>query len=112
MEKETYYISVGARGISKIKTGTPFELEIEATADEIRALRSIFNEMYNSDAMGFVRAHIPFLEYHNDMENDMIDRDLTNVYQMLYDLGKPETKQHIESMGILNSPDSDNHFTM
>lgn len=112
MEKETYYISVGARGISQIKTGTPFELEIEATSDEIRALRSIFDGMYNSDVMGFVRSHIPFLEYHNDSENDMIDRDLTNVYQMLYDLGKPETKQHIKSMGILNNLDSDNHFTM
>lgn len=112
MEKETYYISVGARGISKIKSGTPFELEIEATEDEVRALRGIFDEMYNADVTGFLRAHVPFFEYHHDRENDMMDRDLMNVYQMLYDLGKGETKQHIESMGILNNLDGENHSTM
>ncbi|MEC1771145.1 hydrolase [Schinkia azotoformans] len=112
MEKQTYYISVGSRGISQIKTGTPFELEIEATDDEIRALRGIFDEMYNADVMGFLRAHVPFWEYHNDRENDIIDRNLMNVYQMLYDLGKPETKQHIESMGILTNYDGENHSTM
>lgn len=112
MEKETYYISVGSRGISQIKTASPFELEIEATHEEIQALRGIFNEMYDADVMGFVRAHIPFMPYHNDHENDLIDWDLTNVYQMLYNLGKPKTKQHIESMGILNNLDGDNHSTM
>lgn len=112
MEKQTYYISVGSRGISQIKTATPFELEIEATEDEIRALRGIFDQMYTADVMGFLRAHVPFWEYHNDKENDMMDRDLMNVYQMLYDLGKPETKQHIESMGILNNLDGESHSTM
>ncbi|EKN63579.1 hypothetical protein [Schinkia azotoformans] len=112
MEKQTYYISVGSRGISQIKTGTPFELEIEATDEEIRALRGVFDEMYTADVSGFVRAHIPFLEYHNDPENDKMDRELMNVYQMLYDLGKTETKQHIESMGILTNLDGENHSTM
>lgn len=112
MEKNTYYISVGSREISQIKTASPFELEIEATEDEVRALREIFDEMYSADWMGFFRAHVPYVQYHYDRENDMIDRDLINVYQMLYDLGKPETKQHIESMGILNNFDDGSHSMM
>jgi len=110
MERKTYYISVGLREISQIKTASPFELEIEATEDEIRALREIFDEMYSAEWMGFLRAHVPYVQYHYDKENDMIDRDLINVYQMLYNLGKPETKQHIESMGILDNLDG--HSTM
>lgn len=105
MEKKTYYISVGSREISQMKTASPFELEIEATEDEIRRLREIFDEMYSADWMGFFRAHVPYVQYHFDKENDMIDQDLIKVYQMLYDLGKQETKQHIESMGILYNPD-------
>ncbi|HHW36546.1 MAG TPA: hydrolase [Bacillales bacterium] len=111
MEKQTYYISVGTRGISPIKTGSPFELEIEATDEEIRALRGTFNEIYTADVSGFIRAHIPFLGYHSDPENDTVDMELMNVYQMLYDLGKTETKQHIESMGILTNLDGENHST-
>ncbi|WP_458412149.1 hydrolase [Schinkia sp. CFF1] len=117
MEKSTYYISVGSREISKIKTASPFELEIEATENEIRTLREIFDEMYSADWMGFFRAHVPYVQYHYDRPNDQIDQNLTNVYQMLYELGKPETKQHIETMGILNRDDenyfgNDGHSTM
>ncbi|HHY72603.1 MAG TPA: hydrolase [Bacillus bacterium] len=103
MEKNAYYISVGSRGISQIETATPFELEIEATEDEIKALREIFNEMYSDDWVGFFRAHVPVVQYHHDQPNDLIDQNLINVYKMLHKLGTPETKQHIESMGVLNN---------
>lgn len=101
MEKNTYYISVGSRGISQIKSSSPFELEIEASEQEIRQLRELFDEMYSADWMGFFRAHVPYVQYHYDKENDMIDQGLYKAYSLLYELGKPETKHHIETMGIL-----------
>ena len=112
MEKKTYYISVGSRGISQIKTATPFELEIEATEDEIRTLRGMFDEVYSEDWVGFFRAHVPYMQYHFDRPNDSIDNGLQNVYKMLYELGNPETRRHIESMGILNNHNSEGHSTM
>ncbi|WP_017756189.1 hypothetical protein [Calidifontibacillus oryziterrae] len=104
MGKETYYISVGSREISRSKTSSPFELEIEANETEIRQLRELFDEMYAADWMGFFRAHVPYVQYHYDKENDMIDEGLYKVYKKLYELGKPETKRHIETMGVIDDP--------
>jgi hypothetical protein len=41
------------------------------------------------------------VQYHDDPENDDYDAQLTAVYRKLYELGTPETKRHIESMGVL-----------
>ncbi|NSL51360.1 hydrolase [Calidifontibacillus erzurumensis] len=112
MDRKTYYISVGAKEISQIKTASPYELEIKATDEEIQKLRDIFNDMYTAEWSGFIRSHVPYVQYHYDRENDAIDRDLMNVYQMLYELGTPETKRHIESMGILDGFYEDGHTTM
>ncbi|WP_102345208.1 hydrolase [Bacillus sp. Marseille-P3661] len=103
MEKKTYYIAVGSREISQFQGGSPYELEIEATDEEVRQLRELFDEIYAADWMSFWRAHVPYVQYHHDKENELIDNDLKKVYQKLHDLGKPETKEHIESMGILDA---------
>lgn len=102
MEKKTYYISVSAKEISQIKTASPYEFEIQATDEEIRKLREIFDEAYSADWMSFLRAHVPYVQYHQDKENDIVDKDLKLAYQLIHDLGNTEAREHIESMGILD----------
>jgi hypothetical protein len=102
MEKKTYYISVANGEISQIKDGSPHEFEIEATNEEIKQLREIFDDAYEADWTSFWRAHIPFLEYHNDKPNDVYDEDILQAYSIIYKLGKEETRNHIKSMGIID----------
>jgi hypothetical protein len=99
--KKTYYVSVGSAEISQSATSSPWEFKIEATDDEIIRLREYFDQNYSTDWQSFWRAHVPFMEYHHDRQNDAYDRTMTNVYKMIYDLGDEEAKKHIESMGIL-----------
>lgn len=102
MEKETFYITVGSGEISKIRTASPFDLVIEATEDEISTLRELFDQQYSTEWQGFFRAHIPYIQYHHDKPNDAYDAGIKQVYQKLHELGTNETKEHIESMGILD----------
>lgn len=106
--KKTYYISVGATGeIMSVPNASPWQFKIEATDDEIRQLRSIYNANYNNSIADFLRAHVPYVEYHNDSTNDRNDSNLNKIYGMIYDLGDEEARNHIETMGVLDGEKND-----
>lgn len=102
-EKRTYYINIGSGEISQSATASTWNYRIEATDDEIYQLRSFFEDNYNTEWANFFRAHVPFLEYHHDKENDAYDETMVHVYSLIHKLGDDEAKKHIESMGILRT---------
>lgn len=106
MEKKTYYVNLGSGEISQIPYENNQKYTIQATADDIKLLRIAFDRMDQANRGAYARAHIPILAYHNDRPNDDYDRELTEVFQMLYDLGDQQTKDHIKESGVL----ADNHL--
>ncbi|SES63747.1 hypothetical protein SAMN05421676_10122 [Salinibacillus kushneri] len=105
MDKEKYYVSLGTQEISRLKAQNNEDFVIYATPEEVGELRELFNEMYGADIGAFIRAHIPFREYHHDDDNDTYDDGLINVLQMLYRLGDDQTREHIASMQMLENPE-------
>lgn len=101
MEKKKFYINVGAGEISQEKFNNNEEFIIQATEDEVAVLRDKFNLMHEAGIKTFFRAHVPINPYHNDKSNDYYDDEMTQAYRMIHQLGEPETKAHIEQMGIL-----------
>ncbi|WP_077619155.1 hydrolase [Bacillus sinesaloumensis] len=100
--RKTYYISVGSGEISQVKSGSTWEYKIEATDEEIHQLRNLFTTNYGNEIEGFLRAHVPYVEYHNDSSNDRYDTTLLQVFEMIYQLGDQETKDFIQSQGIFD----------
>lgn len=103
MEKQTYYVDLQSREISRIKYHNNHHFQIEATEDEIQQLRRILNRVYEADLDAYWRSHIPFIPYHRDIENDRYDQALTEAFQLLYELGDENTKEYIETSGVLSS---------
>ncbi|WP_082347168.1 hydrolase [Bacillus sp. FJAT-18017] len=103
-QKKTYYVSIANGEISQSATSSPWNFKIEATDEEITTLREYFDENYTHELGNFVRAHIPYVEYHHDKDNDAYDIGMQKIYSMIYDLGDKQARNHIESMGILNQP--------
>jgi len=101
MEKEKYYVSLASGEISRIRFGNNDDFTIQATADEVRLLRAKLDNMHASEIGSFWRAHVPIKPYHNDQANDDYDREITEAFQMLFDLGNEETRTHITQMEIL-----------
>lgn len=101
-DKKTYYVSVQAETIMENQGDSAYEFEIKATDREIGLLQEMFEMKEDTDNLSAIRAHIPYVQYHDDPENDSYDEWLQAIYRKLYELGTPETKQHIESMGILD----------
>jgi len=100
-QKKTYYIDVGTGIISRSASGTTWSYKIQASDEEITQLRELFNQNYSTEWKNFFRAHVPYVQYHYDRENDDYDGTIQQVYGMLYNLGDEEAKTHIESMNIL-----------
>ncbi|MDQ0272272.1 hydrolase [Cytobacillus purgationiresistens] len=100
-EKKTYYIAIADGEISQSSTSSSWDFKIDATDDEIIELREIFDQNYSTEWESFFRAHVPYLQYHFDRQNDKYDDGLSKVYSVIHRLGDQEAKQHIESMGIL-----------
>ncbi|MEI5908780.1 hydrolase [Bacillus spongiae] len=99
--KETYYISISTGEISRSSTDSPWDFQIAANEEEITYLRGLFDANYSADWQGFYRAHVPYLQYHFDRENDTYDKNLQKIYECIYRLGDEEAKNHIEKIGIL-----------
>jgi len=102
MEKKTYYVSVQAESIMEQQGDAAYEFEIQASDRDLGILQEMFETLEDSDNLTSIRAHIPYVQYHDDPENDEYDVQLQTIYRKLHELGTPETKRHIESMGILD----------
>lgn len=101
LEKNIYYIAIGSGEIMSTPTASPWQFKIEATDEEIRSLRAIFDSSADNSVADYLRAHIPFREYHKDPTNNVYDQNLLRAYETVHQLGDEEAKSHIESMGIL-----------
>lgn len=99
--KKTYYISIGTGSIMQTATDSPWNFKIEATDEEITKLRDYFDQNDSTDLQNFFRAHVPYIQYHYDRENDAYDETMVRIYKMIYQLGDDEAKQHIRSIGIV-----------
>ncbi|TVY10379.1 hypothetical protein [Paenibacillus cremeus] len=100
--KRRYYVSVQSRTIMENQGDAAYELEIDATPEQIDRLRDLFDEKEDYEQDSFIRAHAPGIPYHHDAPNDGYDASLQTIYETLHDLGTKETKDHIESMQVLN----------
>ncbi|MCS7460101.1 hypothetical protein N0M98_08105 [Paenibacillus doosanensis] len=102
MEKKTYYIAVASSEILEPENMTGnFEFEISATEEEIEQLREMFEDSEDAHDDTAARAMIPVREYHFDKENDAADYYLREIYRKIHELGTPATREHIESMNVL-----------
>ncbi|ASK62895.1 hydrolase [Virgibacillus phasianinus] len=102
MEKKKFYVNIGTQEISQIEYGNNQDFTINATDEEVLLLREKFNDMDQANFRAFFRAHVPIMSYHNDKSNHDYDGGMTGAFEMLYDLGDDQTKEHIEAMGVLS----------
>lgn len=101
-DKKTYYISVQAQTMLEEQGAAAYEFEIRATEQDVARLAELFEDQMENEHETAERAVIPGIPYHQDAENDAYDATLKDIYHAIYELGTPETRRHIDSMGILH----------
>jgi hypothetical protein len=100
--KRSYYVDLQSGDILEkpLEEKSP-KFRISATDREYIELKRLFDRSYSADFSTFIRAQIPFREYHKDPENARYDDTMKKIYGELYKLGDNETRKYIENLGIL-----------
>lgn len=100
-ERKTYYVSVQAGSVLEDPEAAAFELEISANEEELNRLQELFEELSSEDEaeMAHFTSH-PYGTTPVERINSAYDGFIEGIYKLLYELGTPETKRHIASMGL------------
>lgn len=108
MEKQTYYVTIdisphAGQIRNKISLNDPdYDFEIRATEEEIHQLEELFERTQEKDFSNFFVAHIPYETKERLKENRTEDDYITQIYQMIYQLGTEETRKRIRESGIVH----------
>jgi len=100
--KHSYYINIQSHELFSEPYGAEWDFKIEATASQAAVLERLFDKTDETDWESYVRAHIPYLEYHHQPQNKEYDLRMILIYSLLYYLGDEKSRLHIRNMGILN----------
>lgn len=103
MIKKQYFVSVNSGDISEVPIPDEGQFEIIATSEEIKNIQYLFNQMDEETKSGLKYLARPFNEQKVDEKRAQNEKDLIQVYQLLFEYGTRETKENIKSFGILDS---------
>ncbi|MDQ0337508.1 hypothetical protein J2S00_000278 [Caldalkalibacillus uzonensis] len=101
MAKKRYYVHPKTAEILDEKDPATFAVEIEATEEEMVELRNLFMELTEEDSDTFFDAFFPFQQEEAMTDNEQYEQVLNHIYEKIYELGTPETKQQLENMQFI-----------
>lgn len=104
MDKKTYYITLRTGLVTgEIReeiNDASYDYAIEATPEEAYQLHRLFEEANGNDFWSYLHSHISLSNDFMNQDNDRYDRNLAEIYRMIYNLGTPQTRNQIEQLGI------------
>lgn len=103
IEKTTLYVNVLNQSYNYIPTGEPCEFKIELDPDKVFIFKKLFNQLNSLEFDNAVRAHLPYLPYHLDEENDEIDNRLKKIYALIHEFGDEKIKEFVEQLPYFNN---------
>ena len=88
---------------TRIGDGQLIEYEIEATLPEKKALEDLLHEVQSHDVeLGNLFTFRHFNDEKGDQDKNEYQRGLNDVFEELYKLGTPETKEKIKEIHLIN----------
>ncbi len=89
--------------LTPVNDGQMIEYEIEATPTEKKALEDLLHEVQAHDVeLGNLFSFRHYDDQKNDRDKNEYQRGLNDVYEALYNLGTPQTKQMISEIHLIN----------
>ncbi|MCI3923344.1 hypothetical protein MO973_24260 [Paenibacillus sp. TRM 82003] len=102
MEKKTYYVSVQSKLVLENQGDSAYELEIEATPEQVHQLHELFESENESDFANYIRMHSPEILEEELITHAFVDQYLTEAYRLIHQFGTPKTKAFVESINVLD----------
>lgn len=102
MSKQPIYVSVSHHQLIQHPEESPWEFKIEVEREFLPVFEKIFNQIEDIEVKNFLRAHLPYIPYHLDKENDKLDLRTKKLYALIHEFGDEETKKFVEKLPYFN----------
>lgn len=96
------YVSIANQGIYSTPYESPWEFELNIERDALNAFEKLFQQLQLLEISNMWRAHLPYIPYHLDRENDEIDLRLKKLYALVHEYGDADTKVFVEQLPYFN----------
>lgn len=98
MEKCELYVSVTDQRVYNHPDDAPWEYKIEVQREFVPIFHRLFEQMNELEFQNFLRAHLPYVPYHNDRDNHKIDIRTQKVYALIHEFSDQQTRAFIEEL--------------
>lgn len=102
--KRKYYVNIANGGITEDSTENNGTFAIHADEGDLNKIKEKLDNMDSASRSSYVKSHIPYYPELNAPDNAEYDDNLKELYGLLHQLGDEHTREHIESIGILDEP--------
>ncbi|MBU5673490.1 hypothetical protein [Paenibacillus brevis] len=100
-EKQTYYVSVAHRLIQESPNDSA-EFEVLLDEEELSLLQDKLNALTAEDDYTFRRAPVPYKSADHDDAPEQFNKQLSELYVLLYRSGTAKTRTMLMESGILS----------
>lgn len=98
IDTTTIYLSVANQSYSYEPLGLPCEFKLNLEDQQVKIFENLFLQLDSLEFHNIVRAHLPYIQYHLDEENDEIDARLKKIYALIHEFGDSQTKEFVEQL--------------
>lgn len=92
------YVSVANQSYSYQPLGLPCEFKLKLDDEQVKIFENLFLQLDSVEFHNIVRAHLPYVQYHLDEENDETDLRLKKIYALIHEFGDEHTKKFVEQL--------------
>ncbi len=98
MKKYNLYVSVSDQRVYSYPDDSPWEFKIKVQQEFVPVFQQLFEQVNHLEFQNFLRSHLPYVPYHLDRDNHLIDRRMHKVYALIHEFSDRETKKFIEAL--------------
>lgn len=92
------YVSVTDQRVYNYPDDAPWEYQINVQQSFVPVFHRLFEQVNELEFENFLRSHLPYVPYHLDRQNHLIDRRIQKVYALIHEFSDKETKKFIEAL--------------
>ncbi|MBO1914854.1 hypothetical protein J4G37_59770, partial [Microvirga sp. 3-52] len=75
-----------------------WDYQVTVPREYVPIFHELFKQTSDLEFRNFLRAHLPFIPYHYDKQNDQIDTRTKKVYALIHEFTDNESKLFIEQL--------------
>ncbi len=75
-----------------------WDYKVTVPREYVPIFHALFRQTSELEFRNFLRAHLPYVPYHYDQDNDEIDERTKKVYALIHEFTDDESKKFIEQL--------------